>query len=93
MFTYTTILIVLTIITISPPLFFLTLLLLRQAGQRANSSAVMANAWQHRADVSTSSAVFLGLLGGMAGYPMLDPFAGMIVALVVMRQVSVWRYD
>lgn len=36
------------------------------AGQKANSSAVIANAWQHRADVSTSLAVFAGLIGKLS---------------------------
>jgi divalent metal cation (Fe/Co/Zn/Cd) transporter len=48
---------------------------------------VVANAWQHRADVSTSSAVFFGLIGSMLGYPLLDPLAGVLVAGVIVRQV------
>lgn len=56
------------------------------AGKQANSSAVIANAWQHRADVSTSLAVFAGLIGSMCGYPILDPVAGMVVACLITRQ-------
>lgn len=41
----------------------------------------------HRADVSTSLAVFVGLLGSMAGYPILDPLAGLLVAGLIVRQV------
>jgi cation diffusion facilitator family transporter len=77
----------------------------------ANSSAVIANAWQHRyvscssflsfyflwiiclihilyirSDVSTSLAVFAGLIGSMMGYPILDPVAGILVAGVIMKQ-------
>jgi divalent metal cation (Fe/Co/Zn/Cd) transporter len=59
----------------------------RKAGEKANSAAVVANAWQHRADVSTSSAVFFGLIGSMLGYPLLDPLAGVLVAGVIVRQV------
>lgn len=40
-----------------------------------------------RADVSTSLAVFVGLLGSMAGYPLLDPLAGLLVAGLIVRQV------
>ncbi len=50
---------------------------------------MVANAWQHRADVSTSSAVFVGLIGSMMGYPLLDPLAGILVAGVIVRQVCV----
>lgn len=57
-----------------------------KAGQKANSSAVVANAWQHRADVSTSLAVFVGLIGSMNGYPILDPGAGILVAGLITRQ-------
>eukprot|EP00981_Chlorochromonas_danica_P013619 scaffold6586_cov169-Ochromonas_danica.AAC.4 len=60
--------------------------LFRKAGQRANSSAVIANAWQHRADVSTSSAVFIGLIGAMLGFPILDPIAGIMVAGLITHQ-------
>lgn len=57
-----------------------------KAGQLANSSTVMANAWQHRADAGVSSAVFAGLAGSMCGYPLLDPLAALMVAGVIMQQ-------
>ena len=41
-----------------------------------------------RADVSTSAAVFVGLIGSMAGYPLLDPLAGLLVAGLIVRQVN-----
>jgi cation diffusion facilitator family transporter len=63
------------------------------AGQKANSSAVIANAWQHRADVSTSIAVFAGLVGSMMGYPILDPVAGILVAGVIMKQAYIIAMD
>ena len=65
----------------------------RKAGERANSAAVVANAWQHRADVSTSSAVFVGLVGSMMGYPLLDPLAGVLVAGVIVRQAFTIAID
>ncbi|KAJ1432794.1 hypothetical protein B484DRAFT_447574 [Ochromonadaceae sp. CCMP2298] len=64
-----------------------------KAGQEAHSDAVVANAWQHRADVSISTAVFVGLIGSMAGYPILDPIAGTLVAGVIMRQGAVTVRD
>mmetsp|Transcript_60292 Transcript_60292/g.118599 ORF Transcript_60292/g.118599 Transcript_60292/m.118599 type:complete len:544 (+) Transcript_60292:56-1687(+) len=57
-----------------------------KAGKEAHSDAVIANAWQHRADVSTSAAVFVGLTGSMAGVPILDPLAGLLVAGLIVQQ-------
>lgn len=38
--------------------------------------------------MGTSLAVFGGLLGSMAGFPLLDPFAALLVSGVIIRQVS-----
>ena len=40
--------------------------------------------------MSTSLAVFAGLTGSMMGYPLLDPLAGLLVAGLIVRQVSGW---
>lgn len=37
--------------------------------------------------MSTSAAVFVGLIGSMMGYPLLDPLAGLLVAGLIVRQV------
>lgn len=68
-------------ILVKEALFRVTL----SAGERANSAAVIANAWQHRADVGVSSAVFLGLVGKSLGFPILDPLAGVFVSSVIVR--------
>ncbi len=60
----------------------------RKVGSEANSSAVIANAWQHRSDANASIAVFIGLVGSMLGYPILDPAAGVLVAGLIIKQVS-----
>eukprot|EP00602_Paraphysomonas_sp_CaronLab_P013785 CAMPEP_0185039712 /NCGR_PEP_ID=MMETSP1103-20130426/36860_1 /TAXON_ID=36769 /ORGANISM="Paraphysomonas bandaiensis, Strain Caron Lab Isolate" /LENGTH=441 /DNA_ID=CAMNT_0027578717 /DNA_START=157 /DNA_END=1482 /DNA_ORIENTATION=+ len=52
-------------------------------GQSSNSSVVVANAWHHRSDAFVSSAVFVGLVGSAAGFPLLDPLAGVLVAGVI----------
>jgi divalent metal cation (Fe/Co/Zn/Cd) transporter len=57
------------------------------AGKKANSAAVIANAWQHRSDAIISAAVLAGLMGSMLGYPILDPAAGVLVAGVILNQV------
>ena len=58
-----------------------------KAGEAAQSSVVITNAWQHRADVGVSFAVFCGVFGGIFGYPLLDPLAGLMVSGMIGRQV------
>jgi len=61
-------------------------------GKRLNSQALIANAWEHRSDVYSSIAALLGvggaMLGGYMGAPLLyylDPVAGCVVALMVLK--------
>jgi cation diffusion facilitator family transporter len=57
-----------------------------KAGQDANSSVVIANAWQHRSDAFASCAVLCGLVGSASGYPLFDPLAGVLVAGIIANQ-------
>jgi cation diffusion facilitator family transporter len=57
-----------------------------ESGTNLKSSTMIANAWQHRADVGVSAGVFLGLGGSLMGYPLLDPLAGLFVAGVIVKQ-------
>lgn len=57
-----------------------------KAGQDANSSVVIANAWQHRSDAFASCAVLCGLMGSASGYPLFDPLAGVLVAGIIANQ-------
>ncbi|SDC23491.1 cation diffusion facilitator family transporter [Pelagirhabdus alkalitolerans] len=61
-------------------------------GKRINSPALMADAWHHRSDVFSSMGVLIGvggaIIGDQLGYAFLvylDPLAGMIVALFIIR--------
>ncbi|WP_199617279.1 cation diffusion facilitator family transporter [Paenibacillus alkalitolerans] len=61
-------------------------------GKELNSQALIANAWDHRTDVMSSSAALLGVgasvLGERLGMPWLyyaDPVAGFFVAVLVLR--------
>ena len=47
-----------------------------------------ANAWQHRSDAFVSLAVLVCLLAALNGYPILDPMAGILVAGVIVKQVT-----
>lgn len=61
-------------------------------GNRLNSPAITANAWEHRSDAVTSLAALLGILGARHGYPFLDPLAGFIVAVFILKTaIKVYR--
>ncbi|WP_036696857.1 cation diffusion facilitator family transporter [Paenibacillus taiwanensis] len=61
-------------------------------GKRLSSQALIANAWEHRSDVYSSIAALIGvgaaMLGGkfrMSWLLYLDPVAGLVVALLVLK--------
>ncbi|MDQ0339528.1 cation diffusion facilitator family transporter [Caldalkalibacillus uzonensis] len=61
-------------------------------GKKLNSDALITNAWEHRSDVFSSVAALIGIggavLGGYVGLPWLvylDPVAGIVVSVLVMR--------
>jgi len=47
------------------------------------SSMLVANAWHARSDAASSAVVGLGIIGNLAGYPILDPIAALVVGLMV----------
>jgi len=51
--------------------------------KRVKSSMLVANAWHARSDAASSLVVALGILGNLAGYPILDPIAALIVGFMV----------
>ena len=52
----------------------------RAAGQRLDSTALMAEAWHHRSDAVSSVAALVGIAGARLGFASLDAMAGMAVA-------------
>ncbi len=52
---------------------------------RVKSSMLVANAWHARSDAASSLVVGLGIVGNLAGYPILDPIAALIVGLMVAK--------
>ncbi len=56
--------------------------MLEQA-KRVKSSLLVANAWHARSDAASSLVVSIGLLGNLAGYPLLDPIAALVVGFLV----------
>ncbi len=56
-----------------------------QVAKRVKSSMLVANAWHARSDAASSLVVGVGIIGNMAGYPILDPIAAAIVGFMVTR--------
>jgi cation diffusion facilitator family transporter len=53
--------------------------------KRVKSSMLVANAWHARSDAASSLVVAVGIIGNLAGYPILDPIAALIVGFMVTR--------
>lgn len=60
------------------------------AAKRVKSSLLVANAWHARSDAASSLVVSLGLIGNLAGYPLLDPIAALLVGFMVAQMG--WRF-
>ena len=58
--------------------------------KRVKSSMLVANAWHARSDAASSLVVGLGIIGNLAGYPILDPIAALIVGFMVAKMG--WRF-
>lgn len=55
------------------------------AAKKTKSSMLIANAWHARSDAAASLVVSLGVIGNLAGYPIMDPMAAMIVGIVICK--------
>ena len=53
--------------------------------KKVKSSLLIANAWHARSDAASSFVVALGIIGNLAGYPILDPIAALIVGLMIAK--------
>jgi cation diffusion facilitator family transporter len=53
--------------------------------KHVKSSMLVANAWHARSDAASSLVVGVGIMGNLAGYPILDPIAALIVGLMVAK--------
>ena len=60
--------------------------------RRLQSSLLVANAWHARSDAASSLVVSLGIIGNLAGYPILDPLAAVVVGLVIMKMGGAFSY-
>ncbi len=61
------------------------LIITRRIGRQTGNAAVSALAFDHRNDVFASSATAVGIFLGRSGLPWVDPLAGALVALLILR--------
>ena len=52
---------------------------------RVKSSLLVANAWHARSDAASSLVVAIGIGCNLAGYPIFDPIAALLVGIMVIR--------
>ena len=57
----------------------------RAAGETTKSPSLVANAWHHRSDAFSSIAALVGIGGAMAGYPIMDPVAAIVVSVMILK--------
>jgi cation diffusion facilitator family transporter len=56
-----------------------------KVGERNNSPALIANAWDHRSDAYSSVAALAGILGARLAFQYLDPIAGLVVSALIVK--------
>ena len=61
--------------------------------KRVKSSMLVANAWHARSDAASSLVVAIGIVGNLAGYPILDPIAALIVGGMVSKMGWSFAWD
>lgn len=59
--------------------------LTRKVALSIRSKMLEANAWHHRSDAVSSIIVLIGIGGALMGYPLLDAYAAIIVAVMIMK--------
>lgn len=61
--------------------------------KRVKSSMLVANAWHARSDAASSLVVGIGIVGNLAGYPILDPIAALIVGFMVTKMGGEFSWE
>jgi cation diffusion facilitator family transporter len=57
----------------------------QRIGQQTDNPMILAMAYDHRNDIFSASAAVIGIFLGQRGYPWVDPLAGALVAMVILR--------
>ena len=58
---------------------------LLHVGEKFRSTMLVANAWHARSDAASSLVVAAGIIANLAGFPLADPLAALIVGIMVGR--------
>lgn len=53
--------------------------------KKINCGALMADAWHHRSDALSSVGSFIGILGARIGVPVMDPAAGVVICIFIVK--------
>jgi cation diffusion facilitator family transporter len=61
--------------------------------KRIKSSMLVANAWHARSDAASSLVVGIGIAGNLAGYPIMDPIAAIIVGVMICKMGWGFAWD
>jgi cation diffusion facilitator family transporter len=61
--------------------------------KRIKSSMLVANAWHARSDAASSLVVGVGIAGNLAGYPIMDPIAAIIVGVMICKMGWEFGWD
>ena len=54
-------------------------------GKKVDSTALLADAWDHRSDALSSVGSFIGILGARLGFPICDPLASVVICLFIVK--------
>ncbi|MCK9443099.1 MAG: cation diffusion facilitator family transporter [Tissierellaceae bacterium] len=56
-----------------------------RVAKKIKSISMEADAWHHRSDAFSSIGTLIGILGARLGFPALDPIAGIVVSIFVIK--------
>jgi cation diffusion facilitator family transporter len=56
-----------------------------KVANKINSPSLKADAWHHRSDSLSTIGALIGIIGSMIGFKVLDPLAGVVVSLFVIK--------
>lgn len=65
----------------------------RYYAKKIHSSALLADAYHHRSDALSSIGSLIGIIGAMFGIKILDPLAGLLISLLVLKPGISIFYD
>lgn len=60
----------------------------RYASKKTGSAILYAQAWHHRSDALSCAGSFVGIVGAVLGFPVLDKAAGMVISLMIIKTAA-----